>query len=69
MNNRDKSGKLYKSQMSAVQKYKRENYDVFNVRFPKGDKAEYLEVVKGLGYTSFNQFVIDAINEKIDREA
>lgn len=57
-----------KAQQKAVYKYKKANYDKFDLRFPKGEKEVYTDRVKLLGYNSFNQFVVDAINEKLDRE-
>lgn len=57
------------AQAKAVKKYL-ENLDEIKTRTPKGKKEEYRTFVKNTyGSTlSFNQFVIDAIEEKIARE-
>lgn len=43
--------------------------DDIKIRVPKGRREELKEDVKALGYTSFNSFVVEAIEEKIEREA
>ena len=45
------------------------NLDDIKIRVPKGRREELKEDVKALGYTSFNSFVVEAIEEKIEREA
>lgn len=56
------------AQQRAVNKYLNNKYDDIKTRVPKGNREVYKGKVKELGYDSFNQFVIDAIEEKIDRE-
>lgn len=61
-----KSGN-YKSKGRARDKYNSEHYDAYNIKFRKGDKEKYQSIAFDLGYESFNQFCMDAINEKIER--
>lgn len=44
------------------------NLDDIKIRVPKGKREEYKEKARCLGYESFNNFVVCAINEKIERE-
>lgn len=53
----------------AKNKYNAKAYDQFSVVLPKGRKAELDEIIKKLGYKSRNDFVVSAINEKIERNA
>lgn len=57
------------SQQRALNKYLRNKFDDIKTRVPKGKREEYKEVVRSLGYSSFNSFVIQAIEEKIQRES
>lgn len=69
MGNRNASdGKLRKSQINAVNNYTKNHYDRFSVFAPQGSKEEFKEVAKKLGYDSLNQFILDAVYEKIARE-
>lgn len=47
--------------------FQKEKYDRIIVNVPKGRKQVINEEAKKKGYKSLNAFVVDAINEKIDR--
>lgn len=51
----------------AKNKYNAANYDRLYPYVEKGKKAYYEEEAKKAGYESLNQFIIDAIEEKIRR--
>ena len=51
----------------ASQKYQKENWERINLAVPKGTKAYYRQESLKLGYLSLNQFIKDAIKEKIER--
>ena len=53
------------SATKAKNKYNTANYDRLYPYVEKGKKAFYESEAKKAGYESFNQFVIDAIEEKI----
>ena len=55
-----------KAQQKAVAKYMKENYDVFQIRMPKGKKEIIKTVAENQG-KSVNGFINEAIDEKIDR--
>lgn len=59
-------GKYTEAQKSATLKYLKESTDELKIRMPKGKKQEYREAADKAGL-SLNQFVIDAIEEKISR--
>jgi metal-responsive CopG/Arc/MetJ family transcriptional regulator len=54
-----------------VTKYKndfqKEKYDRIIVNVPKGQKEKIDSVAKNKGYKSLNSFVVDAINEKLEK--
>lgn len=56
------------SQQKAINKYLRNNFDDIKTRVSKGKREEYKSRSKALGYKSFNSFVIQAIEEKLERE-
>ena len=56
-----------KSQNQATQKYQKNNYERINLAIPKGTKDYYRQKATELGYDSLNQFIKDAIAEKIER--
>lgn len=64
---RGKDGKIRQSQYNAVKKYNATHYDKIDIRVPKGDKEKIAESAKNLGYSSVNQFIREAIQEKIDK--
>lgn len=47
--------------------FQKEKYDRIIVNVPKGQKIVIDEKAKQLGYKSLNSFVVDAINEKLER--
>lgn len=57
------------AQKKATMKYMKNNLDDIKTRVPKGKREEYKTKAKELGYNSFNNFVVMAIEEKIEREA
>ena len=56
-----------KAQQRAVSKYMKENYDVFQIRMPKGRKAVIQAHAQSQG-ESVNGFVNRAIDETMDRD-
>lgn len=56
------------AQKKATIKYMKNNLDDIKIRVPKGKREEYKQSAKTAGYESFNSFVIEAINEKLERE-
>ncbi len=56
-----------KAQQRAVSKYIKENYDVFQIRMPKGRKAVIQAHAQAQG-ESVNGFVNRAIDETMDRD-
>lgn len=47
--------------------YQKEKYDRIIVNVPKGQKNVIDEQAKKRGYKSLNSFVVDAINEKLEK--
>ena len=56
-----------KAQNKASQKYQKESYERINLAIPKGTKDYYKQEATKQGYASLNQFIKDAIKEKIER--
>ncbi len=56
-----------KAQNKASQKYQKESYERINLAIPKGTKDYYRQEAIKQGYTSLNQFIKDAVQEKIER--
>ena len=52
----------------ATIKYMKNNLDDIKIRVPKGQREELKAGAKGVGYDCFNEFVVDAIHEKLERE-
>jgi len=50
----------------AKNKYNKENYDRLYICVKKGEKDLYLDIAKNAGYHSLNEFVVSAIEDKID---
>ena len=57
-----------KAQQRAVSKYMKENYDVYQIRMPKGRRAEIKAHAEAQG-ESVNGFITRAIDETIERDA
>ena len=53
-----------KPSTKAKNKYNAKAYDQFLVTIPTGEKAEIDRIAKEQGYSSRNEFVVAAINEK-----
>lgn len=47
--------------------FQKERYDRIIVNVPKGQKQIIDENAKKIGYKSLNSFVVDAINEKLNK--
>ena len=56
-----------KAQNKATQKYQKENYERINLAVSKGTKEYYRQEATKQGYTSLNEFIKEAIKEKIER--
>jgi len=57
-----------KAQQRAVSKYMKENYDVYQIRMPKGKKDDIKAVAAAAG-ESVNQYILNAVDQRISREA
>ena len=53
---------------NATMKYMKKNLDDIKTRVPKGKREEYKTDAAALGYSSLNNFVVQAIEEKLERE-
>lgn len=47
--------------------FQKEKYDRIIVNVPKGQKQIINSEIKKLGYKSLNAFIVDAINEKLNK--
>lgn len=56
-----------KAQQKAVSKYMKTNYDVFQIRMPKGHKAE-IKAHADSQKESVNSFINRAIDETMERD-
>lgn len=56
------------AQKRATAKYMKANLEDIKIRVKKGERDIYKSRIANLGYTSVNDFVIQAINEKLERE-
>ena len=54
-----------KAQQKAVSKYMKENYDVFQIRMPKGRKAEIQAAAAAVG-ESLNAYINASIAQRMD---
>ena len=63
----DKERKNSQARIDANKRYRDKMYDNLSVAIPKGKREYYKEKAKKLGYTSINQFIISAMDEKIER--
>lgn len=57
-----------KAQQRAVSKYMKENYDVYQIRMPKGQKEVIKAHAEARGQ-SVNGFINEAIEEKMERDS
>lgn len=53
---------------AAKNRYRNNNYDRMELAVPKGMKSRIKEVSKKQGYSSQNNYVIEAIKEKYQRD-
>lgn len=65
----EKQNKNSKAKIEANNRYRQKKYDSISLAVPKGERDNYTAKIKTLGYTSVNSFIIQAINEKLDRES
>lgn len=65
-NNKPKNSE---ARIRANTKYLKNHYEQINLAVPKGTKDYYRQKATELGYESLNQFIKDAITEKIERDA
>lgn len=56
------------AQKKATAKYMKKSYDDIKIRVYKGQRKKLQQAVFNLNYESFNQFVLQAIYEKITLE-
>lgn len=56
----------YDKNKEYAKTYLKEKVEDIKIRVPKGDKAKYKQAADDFGL-SLNQFVIDAMDEKIER--
>ncbi len=59
--------KAGKPSTRAKNKYNEKNYDRIQVIVPIGEKDKIAKIAKAQGYKSTNEFVVNAIKEKIER--
>ena len=57
-----------KAQQKAVSKYMKENYDVYQIRMPKGKKETIQNAAASQGQ-SVNAYINQAIDERMNRDA
>lgn len=70
LNNDDKAFATTPAQRKATRTYLEKNdlVELSRTRVSRADKAEYIKKVKALGYSSMAQFVLSAVDEKLERE-
>ncbi len=55
-----------KAQQKAVTKYMKENYDVYQIRMPKGKKDSIKAAATAAG-ESLNQYIIHAVDHRMEQ--
>ena len=63
----DKKRKASQARIDANKRYRDKTYDNLSVAIPKGKREYYKAAAEKLGYNSINQFIISAMDEKIER--
>ena len=63
----EKKSRYSQAQNKATQKYVKEHLDEIKIRVPKGRKDYYKDAAASIGQ-SLNQFAVNAMDEKIDRD-
>lgn len=56
-----------KAQQKAVTKYMKENYDVFQIRMPKGEKEQIKAKADAAG-ESLNGYILQAVRDRMERD-
>ena len=56
-----------KAQQKAVSKYMKENYDVYQIRMPKG-RREIIKAAADAAGESVNAYINKAVDERMERE-
>ncbi|MBR4544948.1 MAG: Arc family DNA-binding protein [Oscillibacter sp.] len=57
-----------KAQQKAVSKYMKENYDMYQIRMPKGKKETIQTAAAAIGQ-SVNAYINQAIDERMNRDS
>ena len=57
-----------KAQQKAVNKYVKANYDLYQIKMPKGKKDD-IKAICAAADESMNQYIINAIGQRIERDS
>ena len=57
-----------KAQQKAVTKYMRENYDVYQMRMPKGEREKIRLAAADAGQ-SMNAYILEAVRRRMEQES
>lgn len=63
----NKTPKNSEAKIRANAKYSKAHYEQINLPVPKGTKEKWRKKATELDYSSLNQFIKDAVTEKIER--
>lgn len=56
-----------KAQQKAVNKYVKANYDLYQIKMPKGKKDDVKAIASAAG-ESMNQYIINAVEQRMERD-
>ena len=56
-----------KAQQKAVNKYVKANYDLYQIKMPKG-KKDVIKAVAAAAGESLNQYIIGAVEQRMERD-
>lgn len=56
-----------KAQQKAVNKYVKANYDLYQIKMPKGKKDDVKAAAAAVG-ESMNQYIINAVEQRMERD-
>lgn len=56
-----------KAQQKAVNKYVKANYDLYQIKMPRGKKDDIKAAAAAVG-ESMNQYIINAVDRRMDRD-
>lgn len=56
-----------KAQQKAVNKYVKANYDLYQIKMPKGKKNDIKAAATAAG-ESMNQYIINAVDQRMEQE-